>query len=149
MASKFWEHFLYIAHAMNNLGDDGVALWDEEDGFFYDVLHLPNGDQFPLKSALDGRTDPALRRRNARTRSCSTSCPASSGASSGSSRIGRISPSNVACMRTPGNGRAAAAVDRRRERLRRVLRSCWTRTSSSRRTASARCRAITRTTLRA
>jgi len=38
VASKFFEHFMYIAHAMNTLG-----LWDEEDGFFYDVLHLPNG----------------------------------------------------------------------------------------------------------
>ena len=41
VASKFWEHFLYIAHAMNHLGEDGVGMWDEEDGFFYDVLHCP------------------------------------------------------------------------------------------------------------
>jgi hypothetical protein len=44
VASKFFEHFMYIAHAMNTLG-----LWDEEDGFFYDVLHLPNGTRYPLK----------------------------------------------------------------------------------------------------
>jgi hypothetical protein len=49
VASKFWEHFLYIAHAMNNRGSDGLALWNEEDGFFYDVLHLPGGDRRPLK----------------------------------------------------------------------------------------------------
>ena len=49
VASKFWEHFLYIAAAMNNLGQDGIALWDEEDGFYYDVLHAGNGDHFPLK----------------------------------------------------------------------------------------------------
>lgn len=49
LASKFWEHFLYIARAMNHRGDDGVTLWEEEDGFFYDVLHLPNGESFPLK----------------------------------------------------------------------------------------------------
>ena len=49
VASKFWEHFLYIAAAMNNLGQDGVSLWDEADGFYYDVLHAENGDQFPLK----------------------------------------------------------------------------------------------------
>ena len=49
VASKFWEHFLYIADAMNNLGGDGIALWDEEDGFFYDVLHLPDGEPVPLK----------------------------------------------------------------------------------------------------
>ncbi len=49
VASKFWEHFLYIAHAMNNRGDDEVKLWDEQDGFFYDVLHLPQGKPFPMK----------------------------------------------------------------------------------------------------
>jgi hypothetical protein len=49
VASKFWEHFLYIAHAMNHLGDDGFGMWSEKDGFFYDVLHLPDGSQVPLK----------------------------------------------------------------------------------------------------
>ena len=50
MASKFWEHFLYIAHAMRHRGGaDDVSLWDEEDGFFYDVLNLPNGRVLPLK----------------------------------------------------------------------------------------------------
>ncbi len=49
VASKFWEHFLYIAHAMNNRGNDGIELWDKEDGFYYDVLHLPDGTRHPLK----------------------------------------------------------------------------------------------------
>ena len=49
VASKFFEHFVYIAHAMHNLGDEGIELWDDEDGFYYDVLHLPNGDHHPLK----------------------------------------------------------------------------------------------------
>ena len=49
VASKFWEHFCYIAYAMNHRGKDGVGIWDEEDGFYYDVLHLPNGNHFPLK----------------------------------------------------------------------------------------------------
>ncbi len=40
LASKFWEHFIYIAEAMNNLGNDGVSLWDDVDGFYYDVLHM-------------------------------------------------------------------------------------------------------------
>jgi hypothetical protein len=39
-ATKFFEHFLAIAHAINNMGDDHIALWDEEDGFFYDVLSV-------------------------------------------------------------------------------------------------------------
>jgi Glycosyl hydrolase family 63 C-terminal domain len=49
VASKFWEHFLYIAKAINNLGDDEVSLWSEEDGFYYDVLRLPDGAAFPLR----------------------------------------------------------------------------------------------------
>src|SRR5438093_9388364 len=49
VASKFWEHFLYIAHAMNHLGGDGARLWNEEDGFYYDVLHLPGSESFPMK----------------------------------------------------------------------------------------------------
>ena len=47
VASKFFEHFLYIAAAMNGLGDGG--LWDETDGFFYDRLRLPNGQSIPMK----------------------------------------------------------------------------------------------------
>jgi hypothetical protein len=49
VASKFWEHFLYIAFAMNNRGNEGIELWDEEDGFYYDVLHLPDGSHYPLR----------------------------------------------------------------------------------------------------
>ena len=49
VASKFWEHFLYIAHAINHLGDDGEGMWDERDGFFYDVMHLPDGRHVPMK----------------------------------------------------------------------------------------------------
>jgi hypothetical protein len=49
IASKFFEHFLYIADAMNNIGDAGVDLWDEEDGFYYNALHLPDGRHFSMK----------------------------------------------------------------------------------------------------
>jgi len=49
IATKFFEHFLHIAAAMNNLGDQGIMLWNEEDQFFYDVLNLPNGDKLSLK----------------------------------------------------------------------------------------------------
>ncbi len=44
VASKFWEHFVYIAHAMNTLG-----LWHETDGFYYDMLHLPDGRSVPMR----------------------------------------------------------------------------------------------------
>ena len=52
VASKFWEHFLYIAHAIGGGSLDGVegkSLWDNEDGFFYDVLHLPDDSRVPLR----------------------------------------------------------------------------------------------------
>jgi hypothetical protein len=48
VASKFFEHFVYIAHAMHDLGGEGINLWDEADGFFYDVLHV-DGDARRLK----------------------------------------------------------------------------------------------------
>jgi len=47
IATKFFEHFLHIAEAMSHIGGEdggGVGLWDEEDKFFYDVLHLPMGE---------------------------------------------------------------------------------------------------------
>lgn len=46
MASKFFEHYVSIAEAMNSL--DGTGLWDETDGFYYDHLHL-NGQSIPLR----------------------------------------------------------------------------------------------------
>jgi hypothetical protein len=49
IARKFFEHFLHIAEAMNNVGESGIGLWDEEDGFYYDVLRLPDGGVVPLK----------------------------------------------------------------------------------------------------
>jgi hypothetical protein len=49
MASKFFEHFLWIHGAMDQLGDQSDELWDEEDGFFYDVLRLPDGRAARLK----------------------------------------------------------------------------------------------------
>ncbi len=49
MASKFFEHFVHISHAINHLGEDGLSLWDEEDGFYYDVLHFPDGSHQQMK----------------------------------------------------------------------------------------------------
>jgi len=48
VASKFFEHFVYICDAMNDLGG-GIELWDKHDGFYYDVLSLPDGRKKPLK----------------------------------------------------------------------------------------------------
>ncbi len=49
IASKFFEHFLYIAESMTNIGGNGIGLWDEADEFYYDVLHLPDGQRIPLR----------------------------------------------------------------------------------------------------
>lgn len=50
VASKFWEHFLYIARAMSQRGENGEqGLWDEEDGFFYDVLHTKETGHLPMR----------------------------------------------------------------------------------------------------
>ncbi|MBX3061334.1 MAG: glucosidase [Anaerolineae bacterium] len=49
IATKFFEHYMYIAGAMNNIGGDGIALWDETDEFFYDVLNKPDSTRIPLR----------------------------------------------------------------------------------------------------
>jgi hypothetical protein len=123
VASKFWEHFLNIAHAMSGgrqHGGQGHELWDEQDGFFYDVLHLPDDSRTPL-----------------RIRSLVGLIPLLAVETLESSVLNRLTgfharlnwfvehrrdlTANVACMRTPGSGerRLLAVLDG--NRLRRVL----------------------------
>ena len=54
LATKFFQHFIYIGAAMKKMGGRDYQLWDEQDGFFYDVLRLPNGDfnKFRLRSVV-------------------------------------------------------------------------------------------------
>ena len=49
IATKFFEHFLYIARAMTAMGQNAVGLWDDQDGFYYDVLNLADGRAIPLR----------------------------------------------------------------------------------------------------
>jgi hypothetical protein len=49
MAEKFIEHFLWIASAIHTMGSDGMGLWDDEDGFYYDALRFDNGGGTPLR----------------------------------------------------------------------------------------------------
>jgi hypothetical protein len=49
IASKFFEHFIYIVGAMSNLGQDNEGLWDDEDGFFYDQLRSPDNSTQKMK----------------------------------------------------------------------------------------------------
>ena len=121
LASKFWEHFLYIAKAMNNRGDEEIRLWDEADGFFYDVLHLPDGTPFPMKvrsmvglipllavETLEPETLDRLPGFKRRLNWFLSNRPDLTG--------------NVACMRSPGRGerRLMSVVDQ--DQLRSVLK---------------------------
>ena len=121
VASKFWEHFLHIARAMNNRGDDEVRLWDETDGFFYDVLHVAEGKPYPMKVrsmvgliplfAVETLEPELLDRLPDFKRRMEWF-------------IGNRPDltQNVACMRTPGNAerRLLSIVDQ--DKLRRLLR---------------------------
>jgi hypothetical protein len=49
LATKFFEHFTYIASSLNQISKDFPGAWDEEEGFFYDVLKMPDGEFIPLK----------------------------------------------------------------------------------------------------
>jgi hypothetical protein len=50
VASKFFEHFVHISQAMNDMGGQGIGLWDEQDGFYYDTLHIgATNEHIPMK----------------------------------------------------------------------------------------------------
>jgi hypothetical protein len=121
VASKFWEHFLYIADAINHLGEDGAGMWNDQDGFFYDVLHMPDGRHSPLKVRSMVGLIPLF--------AVETLEPEITGKLKGFTR--RLEwfienrkdlTRNVACMRSPGEGerRLLSIVDR--DQLRRVLK---------------------------
>ena len=77
MAAKFADHFLLIAQAMNHMGRSG--MWDEEDGFYYDVLRLPDGSATRLKvRSMVGLVAP-LRHHRHRTMAARTGAESSAG----------------------------------------------------------------------
>jgi hypothetical protein len=124
VASKFWEHFLHIAHAMSGghaQGGRGHDLWDDEDGFFYDVLHLPNDARVPLKIRSLVGLIPLL--------AVQTLEPETLTRLDGFRR--RLEwfvenrkdlTGNVACMRTPGRGERRLLAITDGDQLRRVLK---------------------------
>ncbi len=145
VASKFFEHFVHIADAINVHGSDGIALWDEEDGFFYDAIHLAEWRPALPESALDGRADSAVCRGDARA----GADRAPAGLSAAHAMVpgqhaglriarglaARSSPNGVRRLLVAG-GPQATGADRW---------ATWsTRMNFFRRTASARCRNITR-----
>jgi hypothetical protein len=120
VASKFWEHFVYIANAMSHRGHDGVGLWDEMDGFFYDVLKFPDGRKYPM-----------------RIRSMVGLIPLFAVETLDSELLDRLPGfkrrmewfidnrkdlvSNMACMRTPGHGERRLMSIADGEQLKRIL----------------------------
>ncbi len=120
VASKFWEHFCYIAYAMNHRGKDGLSIWDDEDGFYYDVLRLPNGDHFPMEVRSMVGLIPLL--------AVATLEPELLAAMpTFSKRLDWFIANrpdlteNMACMKTPGSGERRLLAVTEPARLRRVL----------------------------
>ena len=91
IASKFFEHFVYISQAMNDMGGEGIGLWDEKDGFYYDVLHMAGSKHIPDEDTIDGGFDPAFRRQDIRTRRSGATCRAFKNGCNGFSIIIRTS----------------------------------------------------------
>ena len=63
MATKFFQHYIYVASAMKHMGGRDFQLWDERDGFFYDVLRASRRPLRTVPRPLARRPDPAFRRR--------------------------------------------------------------------------------------
>ena len=61
IAFRFLEHFLWITYAMDRIGENHDEMWDTEDGFFYDLLHFPNGDATASEDSLNGGTAATVR----------------------------------------------------------------------------------------
>ena len=49
VTTKFFEHFIYIAESLNRIGENWTGSWDDQEGFFYDVLSMPDGRYIPVK----------------------------------------------------------------------------------------------------
>ena len=120
VASKFFEHFVYICDAMNNLGGENIELWDAETVFTTTCCTLPNGAAYAAQSAFDGRPDSALRRRDARSGTDRQACPASSAACNGSSRTVRELSDHIETESTDDGPRRFLSLVNR-HRLKRVL----------------------------
>ena len=142
IASKFFEHFVAIADAMNTLG--GTGLWDEEDGFYYDQLRA-DGRQVAAAHPLDGRTHAALRGRGARAGRRSIAlpgfCKRMQWFLDNRPDLARHDVVHAPTRRRHG----ACSPFPRASASSACCGTCSTKTSSSRRTASARCRACTST----
>ncbi len=143
---KFVERFFWIAAATDPVGDNPDELWDEEDGFFYDVLRLPDGTGNADQGALPRGPAAAVRHgrdRAGRHRALPAGRRAGWRRSSGATRTcwstsrTRSCPASAAGGCSPWSTRTSCGAS---------WPGCWMRSASSGRTASARSRAGTSTT---
>ena len=123
IATKFFEHFLYIAQAMNNIGGSGIGLWDEDDEFYYDVLQLPDGNRVPLKVRSMVGLIPLFAVEMLDDGVLPSTCPNSPAGCAGSSTTGPISRSwcRAGTTRTASERRLLSLL--RGHRVKRLLRA--------------------------
>ena len=121
VATKFFEHYVYIGAAINQMGGRAGGLWFDDDGFYFDALKLPDDRCYPDPRAHDRRADPGARRRDRRARQRARCSASSRSASAGSPSTGRSSSSASATSRTAASSSALrlALVDT--PKLRRIL----------------------------
>ena len=121
VASKFWEHFLYISNAMNNRGKHHVSLWNDDDGFYYDVLHIHDQGDFPLKVRSMVGLIPLFAVLTIEPEMLDK-LPNFKRRLNWFIENRRDLTNDVACMKTPGNGERRLLAIAYRERLEKVLK---------------------------
>ena len=144
MVTKFFEHSVWISAAMDRLGEHEASMWDEEDGFYYDVLRLPDGEATRLKvRSMVGLLPLAAVAIFEKT--CCEKLPEVRAAARADSlrQHARAAPAmHRTWPRHSGRGAAGSMFVhcQRGQTAPHPRHGCWTRTSSSAPTASGRCR---------
>ena len=106
---------------MNNIGGQGISLWDEEDEFFYDVLHRRGGRAAAAQDPFDGRADPLVRGDHHRPATAAKPCPTSNATCNGSSITGPIWPAWYRAGKSRAWANAGCLAILRGHRMKRVL----------------------------
>ena len=113
IALKFVSHFAWISIALDPPGPN-PGLWDEEDGFFYDVMRMPDGSHLPAEGALAGRAAADVRRHRDRSRTRSNGTRSGSSGSWPWRRTSRTPCRRFAHLPGPNPDGVAAPLARRR-----------------------------------
>ena len=126
IASKFFEHFLAIAEAMNHVGcraieEGGIGMWDDETEWYCSLAEFPDGHAMRHAVVLDGQSDSAVRRRNAGAARTGSACPNSPAAWNGCVKHRKDLAHLVAEWTLPGVGQRRLAALMRGHRMKRVL----------------------------